>query len=121
MYHGFQNDPRPFYENTNCLILPSYHEGLSNVLLEAAATGRPIITSNIPGCREVVEDGKNGFLCRSKDYENLYECIIKFINLPYFEKVKMGELGRKKMEQEFDKEMVVKKTLKYVLGNGIIR
>lgn len=65
-FYGFQSDPRPFYTEADCVVLPSYHEGMSNVLLEAAATGRPVITSNIPGCRESVENGKSGLLVEVK-------------------------------------------------------
>lgn len=65
-FYGFQSDPRPFYTEADCVVLPSYHEGMSNVLLEAAATGRPVITSNIPGCRESVENGKSGLLVEAK-------------------------------------------------------
>ena len=72
-FHGFQQDPGPFYAQADCVVLPSYHEGMSNVLLEAAAMGRPLITSDIPGCREAVEDGKTGFLCRVKNETDLLE------------------------------------------------
>ena len=65
-FHGLQENPKPYYEKADCVVLPSYHEGMSNVLLEAAATGRAIITSNIPGCREAVDNGKSGMLCRVK-------------------------------------------------------
>ena len=68
-FYGFQSDPRPFYAEADCVVLPSYHEGMSNVLLEAAATGRPVITSNIPGCRESVENGKSGLLVEVKNKE----------------------------------------------------
>lgn len=54
-YHGYQSDMKHFYAMADCVVLPSYHEGMSNVLLEAAASGRPLITSDIPGCREAVE------------------------------------------------------------------
>ena len=71
-FYGFQSDPRPFYAEADCVVLPSYHEGMSNVLLEAAATGRPVITSNIPGCRESVENGKSGLLVAVKNKKMLY-------------------------------------------------
>ena len=78
-FYGFRQDPRPLYEAAHVVVLSSYHEGMSNVLLEAAATGRALITSDIPGCRESVEDGKNGYLCRAGDAESLEQAIRKFM------------------------------------------
>ena len=71
----------PFYQNCDCVVLPSYHEGMSNVLLEAAAVGRPIIASDIPGCREAVEHSKTGLLCRAKDADSLYVAMRAFLAL----------------------------------------
>lgn len=112
VFHGFQEDPRPFYKNADCIVLPSYHEGMSNVLLEAAATARPLITSDIPGCREAVEDIKTGLLIRAKDQESLYGAMKKFIEMPREVREAMGEAGHQKMEREFRKEMVVAETIK---------
>lgn len=112
IFHGFQKDPRPYYTMAHCIVLPSYHEGMSNVLLESAAVGRPVITSNIPGCKESVVDGETGYLCVAMNQENLYEKMKQFVELNYEDKEKMGKLGRKKMENEFDKKMVVKETIK---------
>ncbi len=110
-FHGFQTDPRPFYANACCVVLPSFHEGLSNVLLEAAAMGRPLITSNIPGCREVVEEGKSGLLVEAKSAESLYAAMKHFLALTPQERAGMGQLGRQKVEREFDKTLVVKETI----------
>lgn len=107
-FHGFQTDARPFYKNADCVVLPSYHEGLSNVLLEAAATGRPVITSNIPGCKETVNDGKTGFLVNVKDTDDLYCKMKHFALLTDNEKSSIGQAARKKIEKEFDKNIVVK-------------
>ena len=74
-FHGFQENPRPYYGSADCVVLPSYHEGMSNVLLEAAATGRPLITSDIPGCREAVEQDRTGMLVKVKDSDSLYEAM----------------------------------------------
>lgn len=63
-FHGFQKETRPWYGMAHCVVLPSYHEGMSNVLLEASAMGRPVITSNIPGCKEAVDEGKPDFYVR---------------------------------------------------------
>ena len=111
VFHGFQNDPRPYYAAADCVVLPSYHEGMSNVLLEAAATGRPVITSDIPGCREAVEDGKTGALCKVKDADSLYAQMSRMAVLPSAERERMGREARGKMEREFSKQLVVEKTL----------
>lgn len=114
-FHGFQTDPRPFYADADCVVLPSYHEGMSNVLLEAAAMGRPVITSDICGCREAVEDGVSGLLCRAKDADSLYEKMARFADLPHQSRQAMGTAARAKMEQEFDKHKVVQMTLDAIL------
>ena len=109
-FHGFQSDPRPWYAKAHCVILPSYHEGMSNVLLEAASTGRAVITTNIPGCREAVDEGISGFLCEKMNIESLEACINAFIELSEAERREMGIKGRQLMEQLFDKEKVVQET-----------
>lgn len=112
IFHGFQSDPRPFYQNADAVVLPSYHEGMSNVLLEAAATGRAIITSDIPGCREAVDEGVNGFLCKSKDAESLHQAMKQYLELTPEARALLGHAGRRKMEQEFDKTAVVEATVR---------
>ena len=111
VFHGFQEDPRPYYAMADCVVLPSYHEGMSNVLLEAAATGRPVITSNIPGCKEAVDDGKSGLLCEAEDWNDLYRKMSKIARMSRIEREAMGVCGRDKMAREFDKDKVVKKTI----------
>lgn len=115
VFHGFQEDPRPYYEKADCVVLPSYHEGMSNVLLEAAATGRPLITSDIPGCREAVEDGKTGYLCKAQEQESVLEKMKCFMKLSVEAREEMGILGRQKMQKEFDKKAVVEMTKKAVI------
>ena len=107
-------DVRPVLKETHCTVLPSYHEGMSNVNLESAANGRPVITTNVPGCRETVDDGITGFLAEAKDSGSLIEAIERFIQLPYGQKVKMGENARKKVEKEFDRQIVVNTYLKEI-------
>ena len=114
VFHGFQTEPRPYYATADCVVLPSYHEGMSNVLLEAAATGRPVITSNIHGCKEAVEDGKSGFLCAVKDADDLYEKMRRMALLSPADRARMGQAAREKMEREFDKDLVVKKTIQAI-------
>lgn len=113
-FHGFQTDVHPFYEAANCVVLPSYHEGMSNVLLEAAATGRPLITSDIPGCREAVEDGVSGYICPAKDADALYDAMQRFVELPESWRAEMGRRGREQMEKRFSKDAVIAETMKWL-------
>ena len=117
IFHGFQPEPRPFYAAAHCVVLPSYHEGMSNVLLEAASTGRALITSDIPGCREAVSDGVSGYLCKKMDSVSLAECMERFLLLEPRQREAMGVAGRHKMEAEFDKNLVVRQTVEKVTGD----
>ena len=113
-YHGYQSDMKRFYAMASCIVLPSYHEGMSNVLLEAAASGRPLITSDIPGCREAVEDGVSGYLCPTKDVDALCDAMRRFAELPENRQAEMGRRGRTRMEQKFSKTAVVAETIKHL-------
>ena len=113
-YHGYQSDMKPFYAMAGCVVLPSYHEGMSNVLLEAAASGRPLITSDIPGCREAVENGVSGYLCPVKNAGALYDAMQRFAELPKGLKTEMGRRGRAHMEQHFSKKAVVTETIQHL-------
>lgn len=110
-YHGYVTDVRPYIEKAHCFVLPSYHEGMANTNLECAAMGRPVITSNIPGCKEAVLDGISGLLCEPKDADSLYEAMKHFLNLPHETRIQMGKAGRKHMEAVFDKKKVVSETI----------
>jgi galacturonosyltransferase len=110
-YYGYQEDVRPYIADSHCFVLPSWHEGMANTNLECAASGRPVITSNIHGCLEAVEDGVTGYLCEKQNADNLCEVMKKFINLSYEERKVMGLAGRKRMEDIFDKRKVVDKTI----------
>ena len=117
---GSQSDVRPFIGAVECTIMPSYHEGMSNVNLESAANGRPVITTNVPGCKETVDDGKTGYLVESKSTKSLIDAVERFIALPYNQKVLMGQEGRRKVEREFDRQIVVNaylKELKAIVSN----
>ena len=105
---------KPIYAMASCVVLPSYHEGMSNVLLEAAASGRPLITSDIPGCQEAVENGVSGFLCPPRDVDSLYDAMERFAELPKELKAEMGRRGRVRMEQHFSKKAVVTKTIQHL-------
>lgn len=113
-YHGYQSDMKRFYAIADCVVLPSYHEGMSNVLLEAAASGRPLITSDIPGCREAVEPGVSGYLCPARDADALYAVMRQFLELPPAQRAAMGCRGRERMERQFGKATVVAETIKHL-------
>ncbi len=110
-YHGLQSDVRPFIEKCHCFLLPSWHEGMANTNLECAASGRPVITSNIHGCLEAVENGVTGYLCEKQNADDLYDTMKHFCQLPYEKRKAMGLAGRKRMEEIFDKRKVVQETL----------
>ncbi|SFC10762.1 galacturonosyltransferase [Alkalibacterium subtropicum] len=113
-YHGQQNDVHKFIKDAHATILPSYHEGLSNVLLESASAGRPVLASNVDGCKETFDEGISGFGFDVKSTESLVETIKTFINLPYEKKKDMGAAGRKKIETEFDRNIVIQSYLKQI-------
>lgn len=115
VYHGFQTDPRPYYEAAHAVVLPSYHEGMSNVLLEAASTGRAVITSDIPGCREAVDSNVSGLLCPKMDREALLSQMDKFVSMSTEQRKHMGEMGRNKMKSEFNKADVVRETIAAIM------
>lgn len=123
IFHGekTQEEVHEIIKNCQCLIHPSYHEGMANVLLEAAAAGRPVIASDIPGCREAFDEGITGFGCEVKSSDSLIAAIEKFLNVPYEERVEMGKRGREKMEKEFDRQFVADiyiKEIERVLKRG---
>lgn len=109
IYHGsqVQEEVHRLIAKCNCLVHPSYHEGMANVLLEAAATGRPVIATRISGCREAFEEGISGYGCEAKDPKSLLEAMEKMVLTPYEVQERMGRVGRKKMEREFDRNIVV--------------
>ena len=107
-YLGQLSDTRELLKSIHCLILPTFHpEGLSNVLLEAAATGRPAICTSRPGCREVVQNRINGLYCEAKNADNLVSVVDKFCSMSEEEHKKMGHEGRNLVEQRFDRSIVV--------------
>lgn len=111
-YCGSVDDVRPFIYASDAIVHPSsYGEGMSNVLLETAASGRAIITTDISGCKETVDEGVSGFIYHAEDVGKLVETIKKYIGLSSEERVAMGLSGRKKVEREFDRNIVVDKYL----------
>lgn len=108
-YHGQQKDMTPFFKECSCLLHPSwYPEGMSNVLLEAAASARPAITTNRAGCRETVEERKTGFIVPIQDEKAFLQAVENFLTLPLEERKQMGLKARAKVEKEFNRDLVVK-------------
>lgn len=113
-YHGYQSDVKLYIKKCHCFVLPSYHEGMANTLLEAGAMGRPIITSDIQGCMEAVENDASGYLFQKQNVDSLYLVMERFIMLSYNDRKTMGGIGRKRMERIFDKKKVVQETIRYL-------
>ena len=110
-YEGEKKDIRKYIARADCIVLPSYREGTSNILLEAASMEKPIVTTNTTGCKETVEDGVTGFLCQVKDCWDLAEKMEKMYLLSPEERSQMGKKGRQKMIREFDKKIVLNQYL----------
>jgi galacturonosyltransferase len=120
IYHGMVRDVRNVIKKTHCTIHPTYYpEGLSNVLLESSACARPIITTNRSGCREVVDNNVNGYIVEQENTQELISKIEEFINLTNETKKQMGLAGRKKVEQEFDRQIVVEAYLSEISKIGL--
>ena len=106
-YLGTTPDVRPFIEAAHCVVLPSYREGAPRTLIEAAAIARPLIATDVPGCRSVVENTVTGFLCEARSADSLAAAIARFLDLPDDARAAMGRAGRAKIEREFDEAIVV--------------
>ena len=110
-------DVAGFLEDMHCVIHPTYYpEGLSNVLLEACACGRPIITTDRSGCREVVDNEVNGYMVPQKNTEKLIEAVERFLELSNEERKSMGIAGRRKVEKQFDRQIVVEEYMREIKG-----
>ncbi len=105
-YLGESDNVKSIISEYDCVVLPSYREGLSRVLLEAASMEKPIVTTNVPGCKDVVEDGVNGFLCEKENAHHLAEKIEQIILLTNYDRMQMGKKGREKVVKEFDEPIV---------------
>lgn len=108
LYKGSTSDIRQFIREADCVVLPSfYREGVPRILMEAAAMGKPLITTNNVGCRETVTNHETGFLCKSKDVNDLVEQMKKFMSLSLDQQQTMGNKGRLKMLNEFDEKLII--------------
>lgn len=115
IYHGSQKDVKPFIARSHATIHPSiYGEGMSNVLLESASSGRPLITTDNSGCREVINDGKTGFIYHGGNVDELVRMIEKFLDIDNGARKSMGESGREKVKNEFSRDIVVKAYLEQI-------
>ena len=118
-YLGEAEDVRPFIDEADCVVLPSYREGVPRTLMEASAMGRPIVATDVPGCREVVADGVNGLLCEARNPDSLAEKLADMIEMTHEARQTMGHSGRMRVEAEFDEAAVVERyreTVRAVTG-----
>jgi len=106
-YLGVSYDVRNEIKEIDCIINPTYHEGMSNVLLEGAAMAKPLLASNVPGCREIVDNGVNGYLFEPKNETSLIKTIEKFLSQNESDRIRMGIASRQKVERTFDKNLVI--------------
>ena len=107
-YLGSADEVRPFFEAADCVVLPSYYpEGVPRALIEAAAMGKPVITTDTPGCRDVVDPGETGYLCEPRSVESLVGAMLKMVGQSPEERLAMGSRARLKMEQQFDEQLVI--------------
>lgn len=115
-YHGKVKDVIPYLSDVKCLIHPSFHEGMSNVCLEAASCGRAVITTDRPGCKETVVDGETGFIVPVKDKEALITAVRRFLDMPDEEQRTMANNGRRYIEENFDRQIVVDEYISAITG-----
>jgi glycosyltransferase involved in cell wall biosynthesis len=113
-YLNRTDDVRPYLGAADCIVLPSYREGVPHSLLEAAATARPIIATDVAGCRDIVDDNGNGLLCRVKNAADLADKMIQMVRMDPEQRLRMGQAGRRKVVREFDENIVIHKYLKAI-------
>lgn len=120
-YHGFQKDVRTFIAKSDCVVLPSYREAIPRTITEAMAMAKPVITTDTAGCREAVEVGKNGYLAKLRDADDLARSIEKIISLSPSQRKEMGNAGRDMVMQQFDDRLIAKQIYDIVLEVGDLR
>ncbi|MER9120471.1 glycosyltransferase family 4 protein [Mesorhizobium sp. M0954] len=119
-YYGRREDVRPVITEADCIVLPSYYpEGTPRTLIEGAAMGKPLIAADVPGCREVINDGVNGYLCQPRNAADLAQKLTQFLELPRNERAAMGLASRKKAENQFDEKIVIDSYMRVIsAGKG---
>ena len=113
-YYKHQNNIKKFIYNSECIVLPSYREGTSKVLLESMSCGRPIITTNVPGCNYLIDNNKNGFLCEKNNIKSLKQSLINFINLSNKEKNQLSLNSREFIIKNFDEKNIIERYINIV-------
>ena len=115
IYHGFKEDIKKYISKSDCIVLPSYREGMSRSITEGMAMAKPIITTDTAGCREAIEEGKNGFLVPVKSINKLAEAMEKILTLPDDKRILMGQFSRDKALNEFDDGIIAEQILNIVI------
>ena len=110
----YQKDVHPYIKEADAIVNPSYHEGMSNVLLEGSATGRPCIASDISGCKEIVKDRETGFLFKPKDSDSLIKALDEFMSLSMEDRREMGKRARLHVEQNFDRKDIIENYMQQI-------
>lgn len=111
IYYKQASDIKSFVKESHVIVNPSHHEGMSNILLEGASMGRPLLASNIPGCRKIIIEGENGMLFQFKNIEEFIEKIHSFLNMSFDELSEMGRNSRQIVKNKFNKTIVSEKYL----------
>lgn len=106
IYKGQADDVRPFIADSDCIVCPSYREAIARVLQEGMAMEKAVISTDVAGCREAIEEGKNGYSVRVKDTKNLADAMFRIVEMPYSDLLKFGKYGRKKVEKEFNDTII---------------
>jgi glycosyltransferase involved in cell wall biosynthesis len=119
-YLGDAEDVRPVLADADCVVLPSYREGLPRVLLEASAMGKPLIATDVPGCRHIAEEGVNGFLCTVRDHVSLADAMTRMLALPLAERAAMGGAARARVEADYDEALVARRYIE-AIGKALSR
>lgn len=106
-YLGYTLDVRPYIADADCIVLPSYREGCANVLMQGASMSKPLIASDVTGCRNLINDGETGYLCEVRNPESLAGKMTQLYSLAVEKRLEMGKMGREKMIKGYQKKVVL--------------
>ncbi len=115
IYHGFKQDIKRYISQSDCIVLPSYREAIARTITEGMSMEKPVIATDVAGCREAIEDGKNGFLVPVKEINPLAEAMKKIVEMSSEDRKEMGNYGRNKAIKEFDDNLIADKIFKIIL------